>query len=457
MGGRISRWKEHRIERLRCEFLPAALAVEQTPPNPLGRLFSLLIISLFVIALLWGWFGRIDIVAVAQGKLVPAEGVASIQSELSGRVAQVAVNDGDRVKAGDLLLTLDDTLNGADIDSLREQVEVIAERLVRQQYRRSLLELMRSIPLLALLEDQQPPGELLPDAQSMLLLQRQWELLRSTRLASKAHVAGLNAQLRALHSEQQKIKRTLPMMEERRNALKSLYDRQMAPRLQYLDAEQVRIEAEQSLKALFAREAQLLAEIDRVRAEDQLLLANHAREALTLEESLALELQQLKQQVIKAQRGFSNTRITSPTEGIVRSVIPIKPGSVVQAAQVLMEIVPTASELRAEAWIKNRDIGFVAQGQAVEVKVDTFNYTRYGGINGEVALVSADSVNDSNQGLLYKAIVTLASNRIEVDGQDQPLASGMNVAVEIKTGTRRLLDFFLSPLLRYSHESIRER
>ncbi|RRJ84505.1 HlyD family type I secretion periplasmic adaptor subunit [Aestuariirhabdus litorea] len=455
-AGRLQRWRSawqaRRQERLRCAFLPDALAVEQSAPNPLGRLFSLMIMGLFVVALGWGWFGQIDIVAVARGKLVPVVGVASIQSELMGRIMTPPVKEGALVKAGDLLVTLDDTMIRADIESLGEQISVVLERLERQRARRGLVDHMGTIPLGQLLLDAEPPR-----TTSTPLLERQWQQLLAVRFGNRARVNALEAQRHDVEAEQKKLTRILPMQRERRDALHALYLQKLAPRLQYLDAEQRYIEVESSLDSLQARWARVQADIQRTLTEDQQLLATQAAEALSLEESLALELQKLGQLMVKVQRELASTLITSPIDGVVRHVIPLTQGTVIPAAQLLMEVVPATGDLQAEVWVQNRDVGFVSVGQSTQVKVDSFNYTRYGDIPGQIDLVSADASDESGKGPVYKALVSLSSNTLAVDGVEQRLLAGMDVSVEIKTGTRRILDFFISPLLRYGSESIRER
>jgi len=122
-----------------------------------------------------------------------------------------------------------------------------------------------------------------------------------------------------------------------------------------------------------------------------------------------------------------------------------------------MLIVPKEDQIEVEAWVINRDIGFVFEGQSAEVKVDAFDYTKHGMIHGQVTLVSKDAVDDEKRGPLYKTRITLGSRSILIDGRPQVLTPGMSVNVEIKTGTRRIIEYVLSPLIRHAHESLSER
>ena len=172
--------------------------------------------------------------------------------------------------------------------------------------------------------------------------------------------------------------------------------------------------------------------------------------------------------------------MTAPVDGTVQQLAVHTVGGVVTPAQALIVVVPADSRLEIEAMVSNRDIGFVKAGQSAEIKVDTFNYTRYGLLRGKVESLSADAVtrdkredksnaphgldkdaaaaNDSgSREPVYSARVSLEKTTMIIDDKPIDLSPGMAVTVEIKTGSRRIIRFLLSPLLRYGHESLRER
>jgi hemolysin D len=132
-------------------------------------------------------------------------------------------------------------------------------------------------------------------------------------------------------------------------------------------------------------------------------------------------------------------------------------GGVVTPAQALMVIVPDDYPLEIEAYLENKDIGFVDQGQSATVKVEAFPYTKYGTLHGEVMDVSDDAINDEKRGLIYSTRVRLAQTSIAVENKRVKLSPGMAVSVEVKTGHRRVLEYFLSPLMEYQSESFKER
>jgi len=165
----------------------------------------------------------------------------------------------------------------------------------------------------------------------------------------------------------------------------------------------------------------------------------------------------VEQDLIKAEQREKAQRLVSPIDGTVQQLAVHTVGGVVSPAQPLMAIVPDDDVLEVEARLLNSDVGFVKPGQRVEVKLDAFPFTKYGTLPGVLQSVSADSVQDEKLGLIYPIRVKLDRNKVDVDGQPITLAPGMATTVEIKTGSRRLIEFILSPVMRLHQESMRER
>lgn len=171
----------------------------------------------------------------------------------------------------------------------------------------------------------------------------------------------------------------------------------------------------------------------------------------------AQQAQAVQQELLKAQTRQRQMRILAPIAGTIQQLAVTTIGGVVTPAQPLMLLVPANHPIEVDAMLENKDIGFVKPGQAVEVKIETFPFTRYGTIKGRVTHLSHDAVSDEKRGLTYLARIQLEKNSIRVDEKIIPLTPGMAVAAEIKTGRRRVMDYFLSPLLQYGDESLRER
>jgi hemolysin D len=366
------------------EFLPAVLELQESPPSPVGRTIIFIIIGLFSAALLWSVLGHIDIVAVAQGKIIPSDYSKVIQPLESGIIKKIHVRDGQHVKKDDVLIELDATTTGAD----------------RERYSNEYLSAMTEVARLqALIADQDsflPPKGANP---TFVIIQR-------NRLRDQL------AEFRALQNQAE--------------AYKTLYDKQLVSRMQYLEADRARAQKAQEHSAEYS-------------------------EAKTRAHSLSQEL-------AKAETRTGQQTLTAPIDGVVQQLAVHTVGGVVTPAQQLMVIAPREGDLEVEAWIENKDIGFVNAEQNAEVKIEAFPFTRYGVIDGKVLTLSKDAVPIEKVGLVYTARVNLAKSTIRVENDKEVhLSPGMNVTVEIKTGQRRLIEYFLSPLLQASRESIRER
>ncbi len=444
------------------DFLPAAIEIEQSPPSLYGRLIMLLICGLVVVGIAWSYFGRIDIVAVAPGKIIPTGKAKIIQPYERSVIKTIHVREGQQVAVGEVLVSLDTTISAADErQASRDLLEAQTQRLQELGYKRYLDNPGTTFDASPLIE--QLISELgLPVDSIDIELQSN---TLSTRVAlHQARVTALEGQLNALHAEkksalaaQRRYQQTVPIIEERAASISRLYQRQLASRDQYLQLDQQRIEQRQGLEseaarieALDARLAQTSANITALQQQERgqnLLALGQARHRAY---SLAQDQQ-------KARQRQSQQQLRAPVQGRVQQLQVHTAGGIVTPAQTLMTLIPLEEALEIEAFIRNQDIGFVAEGQHTAVKVDTFNFTRYGTIAGKLKTLSTDAVDVEGLGLVYPATIVMASNNIKIGGKSVSLSPGMAVTVEIKTGTRRILEFFLSPLLKAGSESIRER
>lgn len=446
------------------EFLPAALEVEQTPASPIGRTLIWVIAALFVLAVFWACFGKVDIVAVATGKVITSERVKEIQPLETGTISEILVKEGQHVKAGDPLIRFDHTTHTADV--VRTLSELNERRLESSRMATYEQWLSSDRSRKPVLRASQPTIEyaslhLAPQANT---LSRQQQLLDQ-------QVAELSSRLSNLHSEQSRLlaeqdmtraeiekqQRVIPVLKQRVDALDSLQKRQYGSKLQYLELKQELIEEEQDQSVQQARLMQLQASTQAVSSQLDALVYEQRKNNLTEKQQTDLQIQALEQELIKTQQRLKQQQLIAPIDGQVQQLAVHTLGGVVTPAQVLMLIVPKDSQLEVEAKVLNKDIGFVAEGQKAAVKIDTFNFTKYGLIDGEIINISDDAIQDEELGLVYNARIKLNEEKIQVENKWVRLSPGMSVTSEIKTGQRRLIEYFLSPLLRYRQESIRER
>ena len=493
------------LTRSEAEFLPAVLEVQEKPPHPLARLTVWLIVCFFILSVLWASFGRVDVVVVARGKIIPDSRVKIVQAARGGTVGQILVRDGSAVKAGDPLIILDPTVLDAEYAQILDD------------WNTARLEAESARLLAAAAGDRKPPdfsrSPSLREIDSRRIRQRQDLLtaahgehrarleqadseldvlkrrhvnersqLKQVRGMIKQERKSLTGRLETSKDEIRRLQRLLPMTQERHKSRKKLYNAGAVSRMEFLDAEEAIVavehdlerqqnlmeerksesgrrllELERELEAHAGRVGELSAEIKRLQRSRELTSSTFRRDVLARREEALRRADALEQELVKLRRQGKDNRILAPIGGVVEQLKIHTVGGVLTDAQPLMVIVPADRVLAVEAFVENKDIGFVQVGQQAEIKVDAFPYTKYGLVKSEVADLSDDAIDDERMGLVYRARLKLERDTIEVNRRPARLAPGMSVAAEIKTGERRVIEFFLTPLLQYKSESLGER
>jgi hemolysin D len=458
--------------RNELEFLPAALEVVETPPTPFGQAIGATIIVAFCLAVAWSCIGMVDIVATAPGKIIPSGRTKVLQPFDTGVVRAIHVRDGQSVKAGDVLIELDPTMNRAEVEHLKG--DLIAAQLDAARVRT------------ALGRQGNPTAEFqAPEGASPTQIEMHRRFLVSQTTEQNAKLSEIDRQVSQKEAEQSTIKAaiakldaTIPVLQERVYLRKGLYDKELGSKLLYLT----------ELQDLMGQEQERLVQKSRYQeasASMAAMVEARAKAVAEYERSLFDDLSKaeqkvagLSQDVIKAEQRTKLQQLTSPVDGVVQQLAVHTVGGVVTPAQALLIVVPLDSRLEIEAMVSNRDIGFVYPDQDAEIKIDTFNFTRYGLLHGKVLSVSQDAIvrdkpqdkgseklqgsetsssEPKGQELVYAARLSLDRTRMQIEDKAVNLSSGMAVTVEIKTGSRRIISYLLSPLLRYKQEALRER
>lgn len=451
-------WKDRKQSDARgysaaeAQFLPAVLAVQETPVPAAPRVLIWLLVSFAAIAVLWAVLGKIDIVAVASGKIVPSGYTKVVQPLSAAVVKAIHVRDGQAVKAGDLLVELDAATETADIEHARAELEAARLQAARAS---ALLDAMAHgvAPVLPRLP--QVSAERLGEAARMLQGQYGENLTKLAR--GEAEITTRQAELRASREQVLKLEVTLPIMRQRSADLDNLAKDGYVSQHTFLERRQAYLEQSGELAVQRERVQQLRASVNESQRQSEAFKAEIRRATLDSLKEGQQRAAALEQELNKAQSRGTLTRLLAPIAGTVQQLALHTVGGVVTPAQQLMVVVPKEHPLEVEAMLENKDIGFVRAGQEVSVKLETFPYTTYGAIAGVVTDVSRDAIADEKRGLLYAVRVQLARTRIDVDGAEVPLGFGMVAHVEIKTGHRRVISFFLSPLVQGAQEGLRER
>lgn len=447
------------MTRAELEFLPAALEIQATPPLPAARYILWSIMLFFTMAMVWAGIGKVDIVGVAQGKIVPAGRVKIIQPLETGVVQEIYVQEGDRVTEGQPLLRLDTTQTGADRD------QIVNQELALNLERARLLSILAAMDGGASSDPRSPtpdPFASVRATPSQLRLQR--DRARTQLNEYQAQVHALEDEQRQRGSERdavsnriQQLDATIPLVTERAKSHRELTEKNLVPRTQWLELEQQRIEQVKQRDVEQDNLAMLGAAISNIGQRRAALQAEFAEGLLAELTDVENRSAGFQQEHIKAEQRVALQTLAAPVSGTVHRLAVHTIGGVVTPAQELMHIVPDAEPMEIEAWVQNKDIGFVRAGQAAEIKVETFPFTKYGTIDGEVRSLSRDATPDEHLGLVYAARVRMHKATMQVEEKIVNLTPGMAVTVEVNMGTRRLIEYLLSPLLRYRDESVRER
>lgn len=426
------------------DFLPAALEVQETPPSPIGRFILWSIVILLVIAIAWSSLSKVDIVAATRGKLVVNELSRPVNSAVTAEIVEVLVKEGEHVEKGQSLIKL----NSA---SLVAQLE---ENILQQKINRfhiARLELLyehylnRPAPLI-LSDNFQLESPLLAQQISMQL-QAEVEDDYNEKEVFKLNQQIITTQIENYQIQKEMAENLLPIYREQYEALNSLYKKDMTSKDSLLEIQKKYLEAKFTVNSADAKVKEMRANYAQIDAQIKSHVADKIREIerekiQRLNQNDILSAQQKQLEALIAQY-----ELKAPIAGIVESLVYRDAGAAVEAPQELLKIVPENEKLIAEVWVSNQDIGFLRRNQLAAVKIDTFDFTRYGWIEGKLLNISSDAIDDKDLGLVYKAVIELSTNYLIIDGQTIKLESGMSVSAEVKTGQRTVLSYLLSPMM----------
>ncbi|HZS80340.1 MAG TPA: HlyD family type I secretion periplasmic adaptor subunit [Herbaspirillum sp.] len=407
-----------------AEFLPAGLALQEMPESASLRWTGRILMALVLFALLWSILGHVDIVVNAAGKVIPSARTKTIGSVDVASVRALHVVEGQAVRAGDVLIELDSSASDAEHDKARDVLIQARLQVARSQAMIDAVERLQAPALAAVAES----------------TNSQWQ---AARRQLDGQYRDFRARLARLDGDIAHYAQALPLAAQRAEDFKALLPERMVSRHAWLEKEQARVDLEGQLAQARQQRAVLIAQTRR-EAHDALIDGEKIIAAAGQDQRRAGEHSRL-------------LKLTAPVDGTVQQLLVHTVGGVVPAAQPLMQIVPRESVVEIEAFLDNKDVGFVQIGQRAQVKIDAFNYTKYGSIAATVRHVSRDAIEDDKRGLIYATRIVLDKNSLVVDGKIMPLSPGMSVTAEIKTGDRRIIEYVLSPLQRHQREALHER
>lgn len=440
-------------DRLQYEFLPAAEEIVETPAAPLGALVVWLVALLLVVALAWSYFGRIDIVAVANGKISTEGSTKIIQPAVSGVVTNINVHEGQRVKKGETLLALDKTTAEKDVATASQSLN--AARVER--------DILRRLAVGGNTDDIINNADLPDETKAMLrqFASSQTALSAARQQAANGTISNYQQQLQFNQQTKNQLETNAQNLKNR----KAEIEKQL-PNANPVDKLRLQNELSNIDQRITSADSAVLGQNQQLlQSQSALTQAQNQSQTQIAETNSAFSNQiitaekriiELENNLVKAKQILAQTTITAPVDGTVLSLTVKTIGGVVNAGQQLAQIVPEKVPLYVDAALDNQDIGFVKSGQRVVVKVATYPFQRYGYLEGTVENISPDAIQDDKKGLIYKAKIKLNDDKSSKQNQLK-LLPGMSVSAEITTGQRRIIEFFLDPLMTKADESLKVR
>jgi HlyD family secretion protein len=443
------------------DFAPALLRIQANPPAPLAGAVLKGLLAMFAALLLWAAFGRLDIVAVAEGKLVPQSYVKILQPAEQGVVKEILVKEGEAVREGQVLARMDAVMTTADVKALANEAHTKRLALKRIDAQLSGAPFRR---------EPADPAALFEQTQAQYranLAAYENALSQERSLLDKAR-----HDLAAAEAVRSKLLQVLPHYREQEAAFEKLRQDGFAGRLMATDKARERIEKEQDLKSQEFVIHAARSTIEQGEGKIAQIGADYRRALQAERVDTALQLEKARQELAKHEHRQGLLELKAPQAGTVKDLATHTPGTVVAPGTILMTLVPANELLRAEVWVSNQDVGFVRKGQDVKVKLAAFPFQKYGMLDATIAQVSADATEaptpntrtsalsgreQPTGALAFRALVDLKTQALETEGAKYSLAPGMQVVAEIKLGERTLLEYLLSPVRKVAHEAARER
>lgn len=440
-----------RVERNEFEFLPAALEIIERPVSPTSRTTAYVLGIGLALTLGWATFGKLDVVASATGRLIPADNVKLIQTSDTGIVRAILVRDGQDVRKGQVLVELDPTVSTADTSQARSALQT------------ALLDVARAKAVLSALDGKGlqfvPPAGTPPE-----LAETHRALAFADLAAIEASMVGRGADNSAAAATRNealtqaaKLKETIPLIEQQLEAYEKLLASGYVPKLKVIEMRRQRLATIKDREAALHMASKATAQMSGA-ASSMLQGKAEARSRVLTDLAKAQAEASLRaEELVKSQQRSRLQQLVSPVDGTVAQLSVHTVGGVVEAAKPIMVIVPKGGSLVAEVKLLNRDAGFVRVGQSVAVKLEAFPFTRFGTIPGRVETISSDAIADEKLGLVYAARIRL--DRLQIDRGDKTvsLAPGMAVTGDIRTGNRSILSYLLSPIDEVRQEAAREQ
>lgn len=434
------------------EFQSDAMEIEQRKPPRLARITLYCVVALILAATLWATVSHVDMIVTAQGKLITTRPNMVVQPLETSVIREIHVRAGDVVNRGDVLATLDPTFSQADLDQLRDRVSALDAAINRLNAEMSGHDYTVTNP--------SDPNEILQDK-----LFKQRKAFNTAQLSNfDAQIASARANLETSRNDEPVLVQRLETMNSIESMRSTLMDKKVGSRLNFLLSRDARLDVESNLSRTRGSQVDYAHRVEKVSADRQVFIEDFRKQASQdLVETVA-KRNSAAEDLKKTELRRKLIVLTAPADAIVLEIANRTVGSVAREAETLFVLVPRDVPLQAEVDVEGRDIGQVAVGQPVRIKYEAYPFQKFGTGSGTVRVVSHDAFapdakNEPTHRLqapYYRVLVDVADTKLRRQPEHMQLLPGMAVTAELKVGQRRVISYFLYPLLRGLDESIRE-
>lgn len=440
------------MKKENSDFLSGIESILSTRPSKLLWLVPSLIGMLVLFIILWLTFSQIDVIAPSLGKTIPSSRMILIQAKETSTIEKINVKNGQSVKKGDLLVEFRNNVENFDNSSMKAKYETL------------LLKKIFLEEMLKYIDTNNKEKEIENNEISPNLLKLVNDKLNSHISSYYTEVKSLNAKIekvvfekKMIETEVKKLLKLLPFTQYKLEQMKKLVEKGLEPEISLKDLEEKYIE-EKSNISIKEDEINKLSIQYEISKQELIQFKNNTKKELLEEFNKTTdELSTTLPEVNKSNYLLESKVIYAIEDGFIYNLNNGTSGRVAQSGEVIMELIPTSSPLEVEAKVLNRDIGFVHVGQEVKVKIDSFKFTKYGYIEGVVTNIAKSSILDEKLGEIYPVLIELKKDTMRIDDKNIKLIPGMTCSVDIKIGKRRLIEYIISPMIRYKDEALREQ
>lgn len=440
-------------DKLKYEFLSPALEIIDRPPSLLGSFTIKIVFAILILALLISLIGKIDIVASATGKVIPSGRLQAISPMEEGEIVKINVSEGAFVKKGQVLIELNGKVKESDLQEASKSLQLaMLEKDV------ALAEL-NGKDIEAVISKYSKNSFIKPEDleyQKSLLMSKRDEY-ESKRQSLELSIDQQNSEFNISKSEKVRLDKEISYWAEETRIAKNLFEIGSISKLEWKNKEKELMNATKQRDANDLKSVQITQKIAELQKNLLEMEGQRRKDILAQIVELDKKINEFKGNSVKAEESYKYQKLTSPVNGTVHGLSSYTIGGILKPAETAITIVPEGTKFEGEVLILNKDIGYVKQNQEVEVKVEAFPFQKFGTIKGKLKMISPDAIQDEKLGYVYKAYVTLDKNYFILNGQSKLITPGMTMTAEIKTGKRRIIDFFLSPVVKDTDEGLKVR